>query len=263
MSDTITAEKQARRFGAHMWAVPEHNLIPAACAPNQISLPETNLCVVESEPSRKHVYVILCNASPTAAAQVREAIPTSLEAYCHAWPTEVLLSLWPLSREATSWHHALFKQHEEIQQTVAQEVSASQRRVDRLVDIQVALGFPVQVLAAILRISRPALYKWLDVEDEVQPQACNRERLIAVERIAQEWKTRSSSPLSSVAYEPLANGQTFVDILSADTFDIPHIMGVLDELIARLQAKPKSLRQKMAEAGYKRRPSRRSLSDDE
>jgi hypothetical protein len=263
VSDIITTEKQTRRFNAHLWATPEHNLIPATGTPNLLSLYEPNLGTLEPEPSRKHVYVILCNLAATAAAPTREPLPTSLETYCHISPTEVLLNFGPLSREATSWHNVLFEQHSEAPQTVAQEVSASQRRVDRLVGIQAALGFPVQVLAAVLRISRPALYKWLDLEDDVQPHADNHERLTAVERIADEWRARSASPLSSFAYESLANGQTIIDMLTTDVLDVTHIVGALDELISKLQAKPKSLSQKMMDAGYKRRPSRRSLSDDE
>lgn len=263
MSDTITAEKQARRFGAHLWAVQDHEIIQATGTPNQLSLYEANLGALESEPQRKHVYIVLCNSAATADSPVLVALPMSLGTHCHAWQTEVLRNLGPLSREATSWHTVQYEQQEVTQLGVTHEVSASQRRVDRLVGIQATLGLPVQVLATILRISRPALYKWLDVEDEVQPQADNRERLVAIERIAHEWRARSASTLSSVAYEPLANGQTIIDILTTDALDEAHIVDALDELVTKLQAKPKSLSQKMADAGYKRRPSRRSLSDDE
>ena len=121
----------------------------------------------------------------------------------------------------------------------------------------------MQTLATILRISRPALYKWLDVEDQVQPHADNRERLIAVERIAQKWRVRSPSPLSSVAYETLANGRTIIDMLSADNINESDTFRSLDELVAKLQGKPNSLSQRMMEAGYSRRPSRRAIADDE
>ncbi len=258
MTNIISAEKQARRFCAHLWAAQDNVIIPATGLPDQPSFYDTNVGVLDLVPRLKHTYYY--NAAATGAVPAH--VPMSPGTYTLTSQTAVAFNLASLSGEATSWR-PVFSALEDVQPAVTQEVSASQRRVSRLVGIQAILGLPVQTLATILRVSRPALYKWLDVEDEVQPHADNRERLMVVDRIAQKWRARSSSPLSSVAYEPLADGQTVIDMLTAGEINEGDIFGALDELVAKLQAKPTSLSQKMAEAGYSRRPSRRAISDDE
>ena len=260
MSNIIVTDKQARRFGAAMYAKPARDIIRAADdACNNVGYEANLVLAPNSEPNR--VHVMYGNAAATAAAPLRVAISNS-GGYGMAKALPVLLDLRFLEEEATGWR-TCFVITPAASEPVELEVSASQRRVNRLVAIQATFGLPVQTLASVLGISRPALYKWLDADDDVQPQAENRERLMAVERIAQQWRGRSVSPLSSVAHEPLENGGTVVAMLAAEVLDEGAVVGALDELAQRLQGKPKSLSQKMAEAGYARRPSRRSLSDDE
>lgn len=141
--------------------------------------------------------------------------------------------------------------------------AASRLRVDRLAAIQAALGLPVQTLAEVLQISRPGLYKWLDASKDISMHDANRERLAVVERVAKAWRERESAPLSSVAHEPLAAGDTVLGLLVAEHINEADVMGAFDQLIAKLRAKPKSRSQKLADAGFKRRPSARALPADE
>ncbi|MBN8508855.1 MAG: hypothetical protein J0L57_09620 [Burkholderiales bacterium] len=146
----------------------------------------------------------------------------------------------------------------------AQDLQAeAQRRVQRLVAIQAALGLTTQDLAAALNLSRPQLYKWLDPSQDVRLQEAKRQRLDAVERIAKAWQARSAAPLRAVAHEPLANGRTVFELLAADAIDEAAVNAAFDELTAKLQAQPKTRSQLLAEAGFKRRPSIRSLPSDE
>jgi hypothetical protein len=262
VNNIVTIEKRTSR--TNPWGVLASNITPAISFPHQPPLYEASVDALEAEPQRKHSHMVLYNADATAASPLRIAfsLPQTQRECGHVWQTSVLLGLGPLANEATAWRSVILE-HEEAPSAVRQEVSASQRRVSRLVGIQAIFGFPVQTLATILHISRPTLYKWLDVEDEVQPQADNRERLMAVERIAKQWRVRSSSPLSSVAHEPIDGARTVIDLLTVDELDERDIVGALDELVAKLRAKPKSLSQKMTAAGYTRRPSMRSVSDDE
>ena len=115
----------------------------------------------------------------------------------------------------------------------------------------------------MLGLSRPQLYRWLDAADDVRMQDAKRQRLAAVERVAKAWQDRSSAPLRSVAHEPLANGSTPFALLSADAIDEAALRAAFDELTAKLQAQPKTLSQRLADAGFKRRPSIRSLPSDE
>jgi hypothetical protein len=105
--------------------------------------------------------------------------------------------------------------------------------------------------------------RWLDAADDVRMQDAKRKRLAAVERLAKAWQERCPAPLRSVAHEPLANGSTLFALLSADAIDEAALRAAFDELTAKLQAQPKTLSQRLADAGFKRRPSIRSLPSDE
>lgn len=141
--------------------------------------------------------------------------------------------------------------------------AASTLRVERLSKIQAALGLPIQALAQVLGISRPGLYKWLDASKDITLQQASRQRIDAVERLAKLWTERSSEPLVSAAYEPLASGRTMLELLREEALNEAVVLDAFSEVIAKLQAKPKSLSQRMVEAGFTRRPSRRSIPDDE
>lgn len=141
--------------------------------------------------------------------------------------------------------------------------AAARLRVERLAALQSALGLSTSNLAQALRLSRPGLYKWLDASSDVKLQGASRERLAAVERIAKQWRQRSTAPLSSVSDEPLADGRTVLAMMVADQVDEAAVVGAFDELLAKLASKPKTRSQKLAEAGFKRRPSAKSLPSDE
>ena len=149
--------------------------------------------------------------------------------------------------------------------TVAKEApsAAARLRVERLTALQAALGLSTSDLAQALGLSRPGLYKWLDTSSDVKLQGASRERLAAVERIAKQWRERSTAPLSSVSNEPLADGRTVFAMMIADQIDEAAVVGAFDELMALLAGKPKTRSQRLAEAGFKRRPSAKSLPSDE
>jgi hypothetical protein len=141
--------------------------------------------------------------------------------------------------------------------------AAARLRVERLVALQAILGLSTSDLAQSLGRSRPILYKWLDASSDVQLQEASRDRLAVVERIARQWHERSTAPMSSVAHEPLADGRTVLAMMVADQVDEVAVVGAFDELLAKLASKPKTRSQKLADAGFKRRPSANSLPSDE
>lgn len=142
--------------------------------------------------------------------------------------------------------------------------SASARlRVQRLAAIQSILGLSTSDFAQALGLSRPGLYKWLDASNDVKLQGASRERLAAIERISQKWLERSTAPLSTVAHEPIADGRTVLSLLVGEHLDETMIIGAYDELLDKLAGRPKSRSRKMADAGFKRRRSPKSLPSDE
>ena len=138
----------------------------------------------------------------------------------------------------------------------------NQARVERLVTIHAALGLSMPDLARVLALSLRDLYKWLDVSKDVNVHD-SRQRLDVVERIARQWCERSAAPLRSVVNEPLACGQSAFSMMVADAIDETAIVCAFDELVAKLKGRPRSRGQKLADAGFTRRPSARALPSDE
>lgn len=143
------------------------------------------------------------------------------------------------------------------------ETAAATLRVARLVELQAILGLSTSDLADALGITRQGLYKWLDATKEQKLQGANRARLALIERVAKKWRDHSSAPLSKVVHEPLAAGGTTLERFTAEAIDEASFDAVFDELRAKLAAEPLSRSQKLAAAGFKRRPSLRSTPDDD
>lgn len=186
-----------------------------------------------------------------------------------SWPTtapELLVDLDECQTD-NSWTRWAGQAKEALQNAAAtarrQTTAAARWRVERLSALQTTFGFTIQDLAAVLGITRPQLYKWLDAANDIKLQEASRARLATVERIAKEWASRSKAPLSSVSKEQLPAGGTVFALMSADVIDDGAVIGALDELMARLDEQPKSRSQRLREAGFTRRPSVRSLPSDE
>lgn len=144
-----------------------------------------------------------------------------------------------------------------------QTTAAARWRVDRLSALQAAFGFTIQDLATVLGITRPQLYKWLDVGNDIKLQEASSARLATVERIAKEWTARSKAPLRSVSKEPLNGGDNVFAMLSVEVISEDAVTAAFDELAGKLQEKPKTRSQRLREAGFTRRPSVRALLSDE
>ena len=199
---------------------------------------------------------------PTGAARTVLIIDTDVLLATSAIPTVTVEDF-----DAESWSRWSTASMDAFQKatTAAKEVpsAAARLRVERLTALQAALGLSTSDLALALGLSRPGLYKWLDTSSDVKLQGASRERLAAVERIAKQWRERSTAPLSSVSNEPLADGPTVFAMMIADQIDEAAVVGAFDELLAMLAGKPKTRSQRLAEAGFKRRPSSRSLPSDD
>jgi len=257
---------QPRRYTAReatLYQQPPAALIEAVEAAEPSAYPELHL--LYGHPTRLLVTaggpVAVVAHGPTAA------MPYSL---CHkSWSTTTtdVIDSAPAGAQVASWEQWAKKTREVLDRAADQHrrvvTAAARLRVERLSAIQAALGFTMQDLAAVLRLSRPQLYRWLDAADDVRMQDARRQRLATVERLAYAWRERSQTPLRSVARESLAVGGTLFARLSAEVIDEPAVQAAFDELAAKLRAMPKSLSQRLADAGFKRRPSIRSLPSDE
>ncbi len=184
-----------------------------------------------------------------------------------SWPTtSPVLIVDPDEFQAENiWSRWVGQAKEVLQNASSKErrtsTAAARFRVERLAALQAVFGFTTQDLASVLGISRQQLYKWLDAANDIQLHEASRVRLSTVERIAREWTLRSKVPLSSVNRELLIGGSTVFAMMSADVIDEVVIVSGFEELVARLQTKPKTRSQHLREAGFTRRAS--SLPSDE
>jgi hypothetical protein len=141
--------------------------------------------------------------------------------------------------------------------------AAARLRVDRLAAIQASFGLPTLAMAEVLGVSRQHLYHWLDASKDITLQESSHARFDTVERLARAWRDRSVASLPKVAHVPLAGGRTLMEILKSAVIDEVVVLAAFDEIAAKLQVLPKSLSQKMAEAGFTRHSSRQSVPEDE
>lgn len=200
-------------------------------------------------------------ASLTAGARVFVQTTT-----CSTTAPELLVELDEF-QGANSWSRWAGEAKKALQKAashVSRPTTAAARwRVERLSSLQAAFGFTIQDVAAVLGITRPQLYKWLDAANEIKLQEASRTRLATVERIAKEWLSRSPVPLGALSKEPLKAGGTVFELLSAVAISEGTVIGALDELVGKLEERPKTRSQRLREAGFTRRPSVRSLPADE
>lgn len=271
MSDTIQARHYTARQAALLQQRPG-DLIEAA---------ENGVDALEGAYSRA-VHVLYAqgslhgaNVNIAGVGSTGRGVVTALTAgtkvmlVSTSWPTtapELLVDLDEYRTE-NSWKRWAGQAKEALRNAAStarrQTTAAGRWRVERLSALQAAFGFTIQDLAAVLGITRPQLYKWLDAANDIKLQETSRARLSTVERIAKEWSSRSKAPLSSVSKELLAAGGTVFASMSADAIDDGVVTGAFDELMAKLDERPKSRSQRLREAGFARRPSVRSLPSDE
>lgn len=129
---------------------------------------------------------------------------------------------------------------------------ASNRRVERLTNIQSAFGVSTQLFAQMLGISRAQLYKWMDPHRAIDLQQGSMKRLATLERLANIWSAISRAPVQSVLDEPHAGG-TLRELLIAQTLDEARIEEALSAVPKALAARPQTLSQRMRAAGFQSR----------
>jgi transcriptional regulator with XRE-family HTH domain len=178
-----------------------------------------------------------------------------------SWSTTAgsVIDATPADVQGASWEQWAEHAREAFERAASRPIrtatAAARLRVERLASIQAALGFTTQDLAAVLGLSRPQLYRWLDATADVRMQDAKRQRLASVERVAKAWQEGSPAPLQSVAHEPLTSGNTLFALLSSDAIDEAALRAAFDALKAKLHAQPKTLSQRQTDAGFKRRRS--------
>lgn len=136
------------------------------------------------------------------------------------------------------------------------------QRIDALAGIQSALALPIRTLAAVLSISPPQMYRWLDAESEVKLSNKSTARLRQIENLAMHWAELCTTPLSTIvkAYDTFA--PNLLKHMSADALDSDLIKQEMSALGQRAKLRPMTLSERMSARGVRSR-SRTSFRDDE
>jgi hypothetical protein len=134
-------------------------------------------------------------------------------------------------------------------------------RVQRFAAIQSAFAFPMRVLADVLQRSPTQLYKWLDVNEEIDLNYISEKRVNSLERLAELWTKGSSSPLGQARKSVSKDGRSALDLLKADNIDEQAVENLFKQLVNDRAITDKTISQRMREKGFRR--TRRPLPDDE
>lgn len=126
----------------------------------------------------------------------------------------------------------------------AQLAAASITAEDQIAAIQEGLSLSVTQLAEIVKVARGTVYGWMRGEVELPRDHGTAQRLRDLERVARDWRARSSETLSRLVLAPLGDDQpSLVALLMADTWDEPAIDRALTVLAERLGARSEERRQ--------------------
>jgi len=88
---------------------------------------------------------------------------------------------------------------------------------EKLAGIRRYLSLNATELAKVLNVGRPTVYSWATAP--VAMHSKHRERIEAIYQLGRQWRALSSDPMGNSVREPLSNGRTMVDLLSADKLD--------------------------------------------
>jgi len=84
---------------------------------------------------------------------------------------------------------------------------------EKLAGIRRYLSMNVTDMARTLRVARPTVYSWF--RDEAGLRSHHLQRVEAIYRIARRWRRVSSQPVGTFLAQPLASGDSLLDLLSA------------------------------------------------
>lgn len=141
---------------------------------------------------------------------------------------------------------------------------------ERAIQIRHYLSLNMTELAAVLRVERPTVYAWL--AGRARPQAANLERLGRVHQLARTWRTLTARPLGALVREPLHDGRSLVDKLSAERWDerdVRDLLWAFKQQVDKAQEARREHRRGVAEAARRhgfparqRREGQRAFDDE-
>jgi|GEM_PF-2516973 hypothetical protein len=101
---------------------------------------------------------------------------------------------------------------------------------EQLREAKKSMGFNILELAAILQVSRPTIYGWMESK-KLKLRKKNQERLNTLNEIGKVWKEKRLGPLGGYLHKPLGDSKAplFV-LLKSDLLDVDRICQYLNDI---------------------------------
>ncbi len=131
----------------------------------------------------------------------------------------------------------------------------AQSLAERVSQIKAAFGLTISQLAKVLGVERQTIYDWMDEENPRQIQEQKRERLAAMQRLAVQWNALCQWPAGKGITYTTLDGDTLLNLLSADVPDETRLQPVMRGLSEQVKAE----RQRKEERSFGEQARRRGF----
>lgn len=119
------------------------------------------------------------------------------------------------------------------------EVADSNRLLDtqeKLAGIRHYLSMNVTEMARALRVARPTVYSWF--RDDADLRSHHLQRIEDIYGIARRWRRVSSQPVGTFLAQPLASGDSLLELLSARALNEAEIQDAFGQIQEALNRSP-------------------------
>lgn len=102
---------------------------------------------------------------------------------------------------------------------------------EKIIELRRVTGLNILEMSSVLKVSRPAMYSWMDGTVEIKPNKANcdaLDRLNILHSIFLNWNSAKLGRLTSYLYQPMENNQSLFALLTADTINAKTIKHVLE-----------------------------------
>lgn len=112
----------------------------------------------------------------------------------------------------------------------------AQSIAERVTAIKAAFGLTISQLAKVLGVERQTIYDWMDEEHPRQIQGYKQKRLAAMQRLAVQWNQLCPWPTGKGMATYAVDGDTLLELLSADALDETRLQTVMRGLSEQVKA---------------------------
>lgn len=115
--------------------------------------------------------------------------------------------------------------------------------------IKATLSLTVTELAAALQVERPTIYAWLRCESVPQPR--NRDRLVIIHSLAEEWAKHSNLPAGDVIRTRTKTNPSIMNEMSKEVINEKYVRTLIRERASSVRSlmPPASFRARLAQKG--------------